>query len=76
MPTYCIFKLKSNRGHDTLIGKKKVKSMHIYMEPLIDEFLELYEHGIPAFDVSAPPGREEFTLKAALLWTIHDWPGM
>jgi hypothetical protein len=52
-----------------------VKSMQVYMEPLIDELLELYEKGIPAFDVSAPPGRREFNLKAALLWTIHDWPG-
>ena len=50
--------------------------MHIYMEPLIDELFQLYEHGIPAFDVSAIPGRQEFNLKAALLWTIHDWPGM
>jgi hypothetical protein len=45
------------------------------MEPFIDELLELYEKGIPAFDVSAPIVREEFTLKASLLWTIHDWPG-
>jgi hypothetical protein len=49
--------------------------MHIYMEPLIDEFLELYEIGVPAFDASAPSGSENFTLKGALLWTIHDWPG-
>jgi hypothetical protein len=49
--------------------------MHVYMEPLIDELLELYEKGVPAFDVSAPIGKEGFTLKAALLWTIHDWPG-
>jgi hypothetical protein len=49
--------------------------MHVYMEPLIDEIVDLYERGVPAFDVSAPNGSENFTLKAALLWTIHDWPG-
>jgi hypothetical protein len=58
-----------------LLGKKKVKDMHIYMEPVIDELLKLYETRIPAFNVSAPVGREKFTLRAALLWTIHDWPG-
>jgi hypothetical protein len=47
----------------------------VYMEPLIDEIIELYEVGVPAVDVSAQPGSQEFTLKAALLWTIHDWPG-
>jgi hypothetical protein len=52
-----------------------VKDMHVYMEPLIDELLKLYETGVPAFDVSAPVGYEKFTLKAALLCTIHDWPG-
>jgi hypothetical protein len=41
------------------------------MEPLIDEIIELYEVGVPAVDVSAQPGSQEFTLKAALLWTIH-----
>jgi hypothetical protein len=45
------------------------------MEPLIDEIVDFYERGVPAFDVSAPNGSENFTLKAALLWTIHDWPG-
>jgi hypothetical protein len=55
--------------------KKKVKDMHIYMEPLIDELLKLYYTGVPAVDVSAPAGFRNFTVKAALLWTIHDWPG-
>jgi hypothetical protein len=52
-----------------------VKDMHIYMEPLIDELLDLYENGISAVDASAYPGSQQFNLKAALLWTIHDWPG-
>jgi hypothetical protein len=45
------------------------------MEPLIDELLDLYENGISAVDASAYPGSQQFNLKAALLWTIHDWPG-
>jgi hypothetical protein len=63
----------SHGGFST--GKKKVKDMHIYMEPLIDELLELYYTGVPAIDVSARRGFRDFTLKAVLLWTIHDWPG-
>jgi hypothetical protein len=35
----------------------------------------LYYTGVPAVDVSAPAGFRNFTVKAALLWTIHDWPG-
>ena len=46
------------------------------MEPLVDELLKLHNVGVEAFDVSAPEGRRSFNLKAALLWTIHDWPGM
>jgi hypothetical protein len=46
---------------------REVKDMHVYMEPLIDEILQLYETGVPAYDVSAPMGRGDFILKAALL---------
>jgi hypothetical protein len=42
------------------------------MEPLIDELLELYKIGVPAFNVSVLMVREKFTLKATLLWTIRN----
>jgi hypothetical protein len=35
-----------------------VKDIHIYMEPLIDELLDLYENGIDAVDASASAGSQ------------------
>jgi hypothetical protein len=46
------------------------------MEPLIDELETLWNEGVPAYDASAPEGHKTFTLRAMLLWTMHDWPGM
>ncbi|XP_042969106.1 uncharacterized protein LOC122301793 [Carya illinoinensis] len=43
----------------------------VYLQPLIDELLELWEHGVPTFDAST---KEMFMLHAALLWTINDFP--
>lgn len=60
---------------NNIARKREVKNMQIYMEPLMDELLELYEKGILAFDVSSLVGDHEFTLKATVLWTIHDWLG-
>lgn len=50
--------------------------MNVYTEPVIDELLHLYHTGVDAIDVSARYGRESFNLKAALIWTMHDWPGI
>ena len=35
------------------IGKYQVKDMHVYMEPLIDESLELW-NGVTMYDISIP----------------------
>ncbi|XP_042958053.1 uncharacterized protein LOC122293566 [Carya illinoinensis] len=43
----------------------------VYLQPLIDELLELWSHGIPTYDAST---KEMFMLHAALLWTINDFP--
>jgi hypothetical protein len=61
--------------HCFVTWKKKVKIMYIYMEPLIDDLLKLYDTRVLAFDVLEPVGREKFIVRVALLWTIHDWPG-
>ena len=40
----------------------------------MEELLELWI-GVPAHDVSKDAGNRDFTLRAMLLWTIHDFPG-
>jgi hypothetical protein len=44
------------------------------MEPLVEELLELWS-GVPAFDITKEEGLCNFTLRAMLIWTIHDFPG-
>lgn len=44
----------------------------VYLEPLIDELLELWG-GVETFDASS---EKEFSLRAALLWTINDFPAL
>jgi hypothetical protein len=55
-------------------GKESVTSdnIDVYLAPLIEELLELWE-GVDATDVSAMEGRQRFSLKAILMWCIHDF---
>lgn len=43
----------------------------VFLEPLIDELKELWEVGTTTYDVY---NNERFIMKAALLWTINDFP--
>ncbi|XP_040374691.1 uncharacterized protein LOC121052850 [Rosa chinensis] len=43
----------------------------VYLQPLIEELLELWERGVETWDASS---NEMFTLHASLLWTINDFP--
>ncbi|XP_068498546.1 uncharacterized protein [Phaseolus vulgaris] len=45
----------------------------VYLQPLIKELKELWFNGVQTFDYSK---KEMFTLRAALLWTISDFPGL
>ncbi|XP_074293337.1 uncharacterized protein LOC141620334 [Silene latifolia] len=51
--------------------KNPKKNLDVYLQPLIEELKDLWEVGIPAFDVSK---KKNFQLKAALLWTINNFP--
>ncbi|XP_041016141.1 uncharacterized protein LOC121258662 [Juglans microcarpa x Juglans regia] len=51
--------------------KSPGNDIDMYLQPLIDELLELWEHGVPTYDAST---KEMFMLHAALLWTINDFP--
>ncbi|CAN6541280.1 unnamed protein product [Malus baccata var. baccata] len=48
------------------------KEIDVYMRPLIDELNELWEVGTPTYDDSY--SNQSFTMKAAVLWTISDFP--
>ncbi|XP_021758767.1 uncharacterized protein LOC110723717 [Chenopodium quinoa] len=43
----------------------------VYLQPLIEELKELWEVGVDTYDVVKD---ETFSLRAALLWTISDFP--
>ncbi|XP_042441453.1 uncharacterized protein LOC122026804 [Zingiber officinale] len=46
-------------------------AIDIYLQPLIDELIELWHTRVETFDTSTS---QNFTLRAALLWTINDFP--
>ena len=47
------------------------QKIDVFLQPLIKDLIELWEKGIPAYDVST---KTNFTLRAALLWTVSDFP--
>ncbi|XP_035546566.1 uncharacterized protein LOC109010822 [Juglans regia] len=51
--------------------KSPGNDIDVYLQPLLDELLELWEHGVPTYDSST---KETFMLDATLLWTINDFP--
>ncbi|XP_018853154.2 uncharacterized protein LOC109015127 [Juglans regia] len=51
--------------------KSPGNDIDVYLQPLLDELLELWEHGVPTYDSST---KETFMLHATLLWTINDFP--
>jgi hypothetical protein len=57
-------------------GKESITSevFDVYIEPLVEEILQLW-YGITAYDITKEPMQRTFTLRAVLLWTIHDFPG-
>jgi hypothetical protein len=58
-------------------SKDQVKSENIdvYLQPFIDELQELWQLGVPTWDLSKQPNDQLFNLRAMVIWTIHDYPG-
>ena len=56
-------------------GKFQVKDMNVYIEPLIDELLKLW-NGTTMYDVSRPIQKRKFQFHAMVVWTIHDALGL
>jgi len=46
-------------------------AIDIYLQPLIEELIDLWDNGVDTYDAST---RKNFTLRAALLWIVHDFP--
>ena len=55
---------------------QSVTNVHfdVFMEPLIEKLLELWEVGVETVDTNAYRGSSNFNLRAILLWTMHDFP--
>lgn len=55
-----------------ILGPKSPgKNIDVYLRPLIDELIELWQDGVDTYDVSK---KENFKLKAKLIWTVNDFP--
>ncbi|XP_021755281.1 uncharacterized protein LOC110720552 [Chenopodium quinoa] len=53
-------------------GPKNPKgNLDVYMQPLIEELKKLWDVGANTFDLSK---QQNFTMRAAVLWTINDFP--
>lgn len=51
--------------------KKPGNDIDIYLQPLIDDLIELWNNGVEMYDANS---QSMFNLKAILLWTINDFP--
>ena len=47
------------------------KNIDVYLRPLIDELKSLWNDGTLTYDASL---KENFTMRAAVMWTISDFP--
>ena len=54
-------------------GKYQVKDVNLYIDPLIDELLELWS-GVTMYNISRPIGERQFQFRTMLVWTIYDAP--
>jgi len=53
-------------------GPKNPKgNLDVYMQPLIQELKQLWEVGANTYDISV---KQNFNLRAAVLWTVSDFP--
>jgi len=55
-----------------ILGQKNPKAnLDRYMQPLIEELIQLWNEGIMTYDILM---RQNFPLKVAFLWTVSDFP--
>ncbi|CAA7013526.1 unnamed protein product [Microthlaspi erraticum] len=51
--------------------KHPKRSLDIFLQPLIEELKDLWFSGVEAYDIST---KQNFLLRAVLMWTISDFP--
>ena len=51
--------------------KSPGKNLDVYLRPLIDELKDLWDDGVLTYDSHA---KQNFIMRAALMWTISDFP--
>ena len=57
-----------------ILGRRQVKNVDVYLQPLIDKFKQLWE-GIHVYDVSRPiPMERSFTLYGICAYMTHNYP--
>ena len=56
-------------------GKYQVKDMNVYIKPLINELIQLW-NDITMYDIYKPIGKMRFQFCERLVWTIHDTLGL
>ncbi|KAI5328423.1 hypothetical protein L3X38_027820 [Prunus dulcis] len=54
-----------------LITEDPGRSINVYLRPLVDELKDLWTNGVRTYDKST---RRMFTLRAAVMWTVNDFP--
>lgn len=54
-------------------SKSPGDSIHVFLQPLLDDLKDLFQNGMLTYDVSK---NETFTLRAVVLWTINDLPAL
>ena len=56
----------------TIPGSDNLKAkIDVYLQPLINELNELWYDGVLTYDIST---KQNFRLRAAIMWTINDFP--
>ncbi|CAL2238214.1 unnamed protein product [Prunus armeniaca] len=54
-----------------LITEDPGRSIDVYLRPLVDELKDLWTNGVCTYDKAT---RKMFTLRAAVMWTVNDFP--
>ncbi|GJU72891.1 putative transposon, En/Spm-like protein [Tanacetum coccineum] len=56
-----------------LISGYPGNDIDVFLEPLVDDLHTLFETGVDTYDAST---KENFNLRAVVLWTINDYPAL
>ncbi|GLT92190.1 hypothetical protein SLE2022_100410 [Rubroshorea leprosula] len=56
-----------------IVGPKSTsKNIHVFLQPLIEDLKMLWSNGVETYDSYR---KQNFIMRAMLMWTITDFPG-